>query len=85
MRVERPTVLGSLNGSWAPGLRRSASTSSTRLSACAMTMARFAAVTVLPSLGTALVSSSVRIGLSTDAKSTPVRSARYASATPERG
>jgi hypothetical protein len=47
--------------------------------------ARLDAVMVLPSSGAALVTRSVRTGLSTEANSMLLRSVRYDSATAERG
>ncbi len=78
-RVVRPWVLGRLKMRCTPGLRRSASTSRTERPVCAKSVARFAAVTVLPSPGTELVIRSVRIGSSIAANSMFARRMRYAS------
>ena len=58
------------------GLRRSASTRSTRLPAEAMAMARLATVVVLPSPGIELVTSKILRGLSTSTNCRLVRICR---------
>ena len=82
-RSLNPGVLAIRNSRSSPGLRRSASTSSTRLPCCASTTARFAAVMVFPSPGSGLeTSSDFR---SAEASKTDVPSARQASAAAVRG
>ena len=82
-RALKPGSLGIPNASCRVGLRRSASTSSTRFPCCAMTTAAFTAVVVLPSLGSGLVTSSIL--RSAEASKIEVANARYASAIAEAG
>ena len=84
-RLDSPWAFGRSKIRWMPGLRKSASSRIVRRPAWAKTTARLAAVVVLPSPGTELVTRRVRSGASTAANSMLVRRLRYASATGARG
>src|SRR5262249_51617290 len=70
---------------WIRGFRISASTNTTRLPVWVNETAMFIAVTVFPSLGTALVTNTTRGALSGKDNSSEVRTDRYASDITEVG
>ena len=75
--VDRPKLwFGIPNTRYRLPLRRSASTSRTRSSLCARTMARFRAVVVLPSSGNELVMTMTRGGLSIEESNKALRMLR---------
>src|SRR5207342_3639274 len=82
--LDRPTELEAPRSLCTDGLRRSASTSTTRLPSCAMLRASSVAVVVLPSLGPALVTSRLYGRPCEVANCSAVRTERYDSANGER-
>ena len=85
MSVLRPPRDRKPNSLSMPGRRRSASTSNTRPPRCAKTNAEFALIVVLPSCGTALVTSITLGGEPNEERRIEVRSDRYASAASDLG
>ncbi len=80
--LDRPGSWGRRNTACTRGRRRSPSITSVRWSACASATPRFVEMSVLPSPGAVLVTTTVRAPSSADEKITAVRTARIASPKP---
>src|SRR5262245_40034135 len=84
-KLDKPGTSPIENTECIRGFRISASTNTTRLPVWVSDTATLIAVTVLPSLGTALVSNTTRGDLSGEDRSSDVRTDRYASDITENG